>query len=62
MVEGFTDAVPTGEIWVEMVPKDELKGVYNECKIVDGKVILRMTPLNWGTNASYIAESLSKLL
>jgi hypothetical protein len=62
MVEGFTDAVPTGEIWVEVVPKDKLKDVYNECKIEGGKVILRTTPLNWGTNASYVADKLSNLL
>lgn len=62
MVEGFTDAVPTGEIWVEVVPKDKLKDAYNECKVEDGKIILRTTPLNWGANASYVAEKLSNLL
>jgi hypothetical protein len=61
MVEGFTDAVPTGEIWVEVVPKEKLKE-YNECKIEEGKLILRTTPLNWGTNASYVADQLSNLL
>jgi hypothetical protein len=62
MVEGFTDAVPTGEVWLEVVPKEQLKDVYNECKVQDGKVILRTTPLNWGTNASYVADKLSDLL
>jgi len=62
MVEGFTDAVPTGEIWVEVVPKDEMKSGYNECKIENGKVILRTTPLYWGTNSSYVAQNLSSLL
>jgi len=61
MVEGFTEAVPTGEIWVEVVPKEQLKE-YNECKIEEGKVILRTTPANWGTNASYVADKLSNLL
>lgn len=62
MVEGFMEAVPTGEIWVEVVPRDQMKSGYNECKIENGKVMLRTTPSNWGTNASYVAEKLSELL
>jgi hypothetical protein len=63
MVEGFTDVVTARQVRIDVVPKEKMKKAgYSECKIEDGKVVLRTTPGNWGTNASYVAEGLSKLL
>jgi hypothetical protein len=64
MVKRFTDAVPTGEIWIELevVPKEKLKDIYNECKVADGEVILGTIPSDRGTNPSYVADRLSNWL
>jgi hypothetical protein len=64
MVEGFSEAVPTREIWVEVVPETKagLKETYYECEIKDGKFIMRTIPRYWGTNSNSAASNVVDLL
>jgi hypothetical protein len=62
MVEGFTDVVSAAQVVLQVVPKEQMKSGYSECRIDNGSVVLRTTPAYWGTNANYVAMSLSKLL
>lgn len=63
MVEGFTEAVSTNEIVLQVVPEGTtLKDTYSEIEIVAGQFILRTTPKNFGTNVDYVARGVVDLL
>ncbi|KAG8751579.1 hypothetical protein FRC14_007765 [Serendipita sp. 396] len=63
MVEGFTEAVSTLELWVEVAPEGtKLKDSYYEIEIKDGKFIIRTTPSNYGTNGDYATQNFVDLL
>jgi hypothetical protein len=63
MVEGFTDAVSTSEIRLEVVPEGtSMKDTYSEIEIKDGVFILRTIPRCFGTNTDYVARNLVDLL
>lgn len=63
MVEGFNDAVTTGEVWIEVAPHGtSLKNTYSEIEIKDGKLIMRTVPKYWGTNTGSVANKLVDLL
>lgn len=63
MVEGYTEAVSTGEIVIDVVPEGTtLKSSYGVIEIADGKLFIKVTPKNFGTNAYYIAQDIVSLL
>jgi hypothetical protein len=63
IVEGFTESVSTGEIWLEVVPQGtSLKNTYHEIEFKDGKFIMRTVPGNWGTNTWAVAKGMVDLL
>lgn len=62
MVEGFTEAVPTKEIWLEVAPHGTAITGYNDTLLRDDKLILRTVPSKFGTNTHYAGEKLQDLL
>jgi hypothetical protein len=63
MVEGFTEAVSTGQIRLEIAPEGtSLKDTYSEIEIVGGVFVLRTIPRYFGTNVDYVARKMVDLL
>jgi len=63
MVEGFTEAVTSSEIRLEIAPEGtKMKDTYSEIEIVDGVFVLRTIPYYFGTNVDYVATGVVDLL
>jgi hypothetical protein len=63
MVEGFTEAVTTSQVRLEVAPQGTaLKDTYSEIQIVDGVFVLRTVPSYFGTNVDYVARGIVDLL
>jgi hypothetical protein len=63
MVEGFTDAVSTLQVRLEVAPQGtSMKDTYSEIEIKDGVFVLRTVPSSFGTNTDYVARNVVDLL
>jgi hypothetical protein len=62
MVEGYTDAITTGEIWIRVEPESTKIENYVDTIIEDGKLILMTNPSKFGTNTSNAGSKIVDLL
>jgi hypothetical protein len=62
MVEGYTDQITTGEIWIRVEPQGTNIENYVDSIIEDGKLILKTTPSNFGINTHYAGSKIVDLL
>ena len=60
--EGFFETVDKETVELQIVDKMEGSSSYNEIKIVDGVLIIRAPPTQWGVNTNAAAEKLLNML